>query len=199
MASLKTTNLQTEPELVALLQKGSMTAFEELFGQYSQKLYNFSHSYLKSESESEDIVQEVFLKIWENRSKIKTGTSFQSYLFTIAFNSIKKSFNKKNRQDKFRTDLFNFLSAENTTLENHPNYEMLLSKLDAAIDQMPERRKEIFLLRKKDGIPVHDIAEKMNISSKTVENQITEAMNYLKREFGKDQISGMLFFYIFLE
>lgn len=176
-----------------------MTAFEELFEHYSQKLFHFSYSYLKSESEAEDIVQEVFLKIWENRSKIKTGTSFQSYLFTIAFNSIKKSFNKKSRQDKFRTNLFDFLSTENSTLENHPDYEMLLSKLDAVIEQMPERRKEIFLLRKKDGIPVRDIAEKMNISAKTVENQITEAMNYLKKEFGKDQISGMLFFYIFLE
>jgi RNA polymerase sigma-70 factor (ECF subfamily) len=199
VASLRTNNLQTEQELVALLQKGSMTAFEELFEQYSQKLYHFSLSYLKSELESEDIVQEVFLKIWENRNKIKTGTSFQSYLFTIAFNSIKKSFNKKNRQDKFRTDLFDSLSTENSSLENHPGYEMLLSKLDAAIEQMPERRKEIFLLRKKDGVPVRDIAEKMNISLKTVENQITEAMNYLKKEFGKDQISGMLFFYIFLE
>jgi len=199
VTSLRTNNFQTEQELVALLQKGSMTAFEELFEHYSQKLFHFSYSYLKSESEAEDIVQEVFLKIWENRSKIKTGTSFQSYLFTIAFNSIKKSFNKKSKQDKFHTNLFDFLSTENSTLENHPDYEMLLSKLDAVIEQMPERRKEIFLLRKKDGIPVRDIAEKMNISAKTVENQITEAMNYLKKEFGKDQISGMLFFYIFLE
>ena len=176
-----------------------MTAFESLFEQYSQKLYRFSFSYLKSESESEDVVQEVFLKIWENRGSIKTGTSFQSYLFTIAFNSIRKSFNKKARQDKFHTDLFDFLSTENTSLENHPDYETLLAKLDAAIDRMPTRRKEIFMMRKKEGIPVRDIAKKMAISAKTVENQITEAMNYLKNEFAKDQILGMLFFYIFLE
>jgi len=75
--------------MIALLQKGSIVAFEGLFEQYSQKLYRFSFSYLKSESESEDVVQEVFLKIWENRPSLKTGTSFQSYLFTIAFNSIK--------------------------------------------------------------------------------------------------------------
>jgi len=176
-----------------------MMAFEGLFEQFSQKLYRFSYSYLKSESESEDVVQEVFLKIWENRASLKTGTSFQSYLFTIAFNSIRKSFNKKARQDQFHTDLFDFLSVNNSSLENHPDYETLLSKLDAAIDQMPARRKEIFLKRKKEGKSVHDIADDMKISPKTVENQITEAMNYLKREFDKDRISGMLFFYIFLE
>lgn len=176
-----------------------MPAFESLFEQYSQKLYRFSYSYLKSESESEDVVQEVFLKIWENRANLKTGTSFQSYLFTIAFNSIRKSFNKKARQDQFHNDLFEFLSVDNSSLEIHPDYEALLSKLDTAIDQMPTRRKEIFLKRKKEGKSVRDIAETMNISPKTVENQITEAMNYLKREFDKDRISGMLFFFVFVD
>ena len=176
-----------------------MTAFEGLFEQFSQKLYRFSYSYLKSESESEDVVQEVFLKIWENRASLKTGTSFQSYLFTIAFNSIRKSFNKKAKQDQFRTDLFDFLSVDNLSLENHQDYEVLLSKLDLLIDQMPARRKEIFMKRKKEGKSVRDIAANMNISPKTVENQITEAMNYLKNEFNKDRITGMLFFYIFLE
>lgn len=176
-----------------------MTAFEVLFEQFSQKLYRFSYSYLKSESESEDVVQEVFLKIWENRARLKTGTSFQSYLFTIAFNSIRKGFNKKARQNQFHTDIFDFLSVDNSSLENQPDYEALLSKLDVLIDQMPARRKEIFLKRKKEGISVRDIADTMNISPKTVENQITEAMNYLKKEFDKDRVSGMLFFYIFLE
>jgi len=185
--------------MIASLQKGSMPAFEGLFEQYSQKLYRFSYSYLKSESESEDLVQEVFLKIWENRASLKTGTSFQSYLFTIAFNSIKKSFSKKARQDKYKTALFEFLSVDNPTLENHPDYESLLSKLDLLIDQMPARRKEIFMKRKKEGKSVRDIADSMNISPKTVENQITEAMNYLKKEFDKDRVSGILFFYIFLK
>jgi RNA polymerase sigma-70 factor (family 1) len=196
---LKPNNLQTEQEQIVLLQKGSISAFEGLFEQYSRKLYRFSFSYLKSESEAEDVVQEVFMKIWENRHKLKTGTSFQSYLFTIAFNSIRKSFNQKTRKDQFHTDLFDFLSEDNASIENHPDYETLLTKLEVLIDQMPARRKEIFMKRKKEGKSVREIALMMNISSKTVENQITEAMNYLKKEFDKDRISGMLFFYIFLE
>jgi len=188
-----------EQEMVFLLQKGSMSAFEKLFEYYSQKLYRFALSYLKSDLEAEDLVQEVFLKIWENRTNIKTGTSFQSYLFTIAFNSIRKNFNDKAKLDKFRTDLLDFLSHENPSLENRPDFESLLTKLDSLIDQMPERIKEIYLMRKKEGKAVRDIAEKLSISTKTVENQITEAMNYLKKEIAKDQISGILFFYMFLD
>jgi RNA polymerase sigma-70 factor (ECF subfamily) len=64
---------------------------------------------------------------------------------------------------------------------------------------MPDRRREIFVKRKKEGKSVREIAIEMNISLKTVENQITEAMNYLKKEFDNDRISGMLFFYVFVD
>ena len=195
---MKKTNFQTEQEMVALLQRGSMAAFETLFESYSQKLYRFSLSYLKSEIDAEDIVQEIFLKLWENRSGIKTGTSFQSYLFTIASNAIRKNFKKNARLKKFHIELFDSLVIENPALEEQPNFEELLSKLDLLIDQMPNRRKEIFLKRKKEGKSVHDIASELEISDKTVENQITEAMNYLRKSFSGDKISLEIFFLLFL-
>lgn len=189
----------TEQQLISLLQSGSQYAFECLFESYSQKLYRFSLSYLKSEAEAEEIVQNVFLKIWENRNKIRKETSFQSYLFTIAFNNIRKHFNNKSRDEKYRTEILEFLAFENTALESKPELEVLIAKLEQLIGRMPDRRKEIFLKRKKEGKSVRDIAEEMAISPKTVENQITEAMNYLKKEFRDDQIARILFFYIFME
>ena len=195
---MRSPDFQTEQEMIVSLQRGSISAFESLFENYSQKLYRFSYSYLKSESEAEDVVQEVFLKLWENRSRLKIGTSFQSYLFTIAFNSILKSFNKKVKQDKFRTDLFELLATENTSLEDQLDFEALLSKLDLLIEQLPARRKEIFLKRKKERKTVQTIALEMGISEKTVENQITEAMNFLRKSFGEDKISGKLFFLLFI-
>lgn len=189
----------TEQELISLLRSGSQFAFERLFENYSQKLYRFSLSYLKSETEAEEIVQDVFLKLWENRDKLRNETSFQSYLFTIAFNDIRKNFNKKARDERYRTEIFDFLSDENPSIETNPDFETLVVKLESLIDQMPDRRKEIFRKRKQEGKAIRDIAREMEISQKTVENQITEAMNFLKKEFGKDRISGLLFFYIFLD
>ena len=191
---MKKEDFQTETELIASLQRGSVTAFEILFENYSQKLYRFSFSYLKSEAEAEDIVQEVFLKIWQNRSSLKTETSFQSYLFTIAFHAIQKSFNKKRQQQKFRLDLFELLASENPSLEEQLNFETLITRLHQLIEQLPTRRKEIFFKRKKEGKSIQNIALEMGISEKTVENQITEAMNSLRKSFGEDKIAGKLFF-----
>lgn len=189
----------TEQQLVSLLRSGSQFAFERLFESYSQKLYRFSLSYLKIETEAEEIVQDVFLKLWENRKQLKSDTSFQSYLFTIAFNAIRKHFNRKSRKEQYTTEILESLASDNASIETNPDYELLVAKLEQLIGQMPERRKEIFIKRKKESISVHDIALSMNISPKTVENQITEAMNFLKKEFEKERITGMLFFYVFME
>lgn len=195
---MKKDDIQTENELITSLQRGSVNAFEILFENYSQKLYRFSFSYLKSETEAEDVVQEVFLKIWQNRSSLKTETSFQSYLFTIAFHAIQKSFNKKTKQQKFRLDLFAFLAAENSSLEEQLNFETLIARLNQLIEQLPTRRKEIFFKRKKEGKSIQNIALEMGISEKTVENQITEAMHSLRKSFSGDKISGQLFSLIFI-
>lgn len=196
---MKNQQTHTEQQLISLLRNGSQFAFERLFENYSQKLYRFSLSYLKSETEAEEIVQDVFLKLWENREKLRNETSFQSYLFTIAFNDIHKHFNKKARDERYRTEILDSLSDENPAIETNPDFEALVIKLESLIEQMPERRKEIFRKRKKEAKSVKDIAREMSISPKTVENQITEAMNFLKKEFGNDRISGLLFFYVFLE
>jgi RNA polymerase sigma-70 factor (family 1) len=190
-------NNHNDQELIALLRRGSPLAFKTLFDKYSQKLYRFSLQYLKSDTDSEEIVQEVFLKLWQNREQIKSDTSFKSYLFTIAFNAILKQFNQKNKTEKYRQDIFESLAEQAPSLETHLNYEALLDKLEKLIEQMPERRREIFLKRKKEGKSVKEIAEEMNISSKTVENQITEAMNFLRKSFGEDKISGPLFLFLF--
>ncbi len=184
--------------MITSLKRGSVSSFESLFENYSQKLYRFSFSYLKSETEAEDIVQEVFLKIWQNRNALKTGTSFQSYLFTIAFHAIQKSFNNKAKQKKFSLDLFQILSEENPALEDQLNFETLLLRLNQLIELLPSRRKEIFLKRKREGKSISVIAREMGISGKTVENQITEAMHSLRKTFMEDKIAGKFFFLLFI-
>ncbi len=195
---MKKIDFQPETEIIASLKRGSVNAFESLFERYSQKLYRFSYSYLKSETEAEDVVQEVFLKIWKNRGSLKTETSFQSYLFTIAFHSIQKSFNKKTQQQKFQLDLFELLVVENSPFEDQLDFEALLTRLNQLIEQLPTRRKEIFLKRKKEGKSIQLIASEMGISEKTVENQITEAMHSLRNAFRGERISGKLFFLLFM-
>ncbi len=188
----------SEEELVFLLKGGSQDAFGQLFGTYSPKLYRFALSYLKTETDAEEIVQEVFLKLWERHSSLKNEKSFQSYLFTIAFNAIKNKFNRKMREEKYKHELFELFSCEKPTLESKLNFEKLLDKLDFYIDQLPEKRKKVFLKRKKEGKSIDMIASEMGISPKTVKNQITEAMKSLKKSFDNEDISTILFYFLFV-
>jgi RNA polymerase sigma-70 factor (ECF subfamily) len=191
-------DLHTEQELVVALRNNSGGAFKQLFDRYSQKLFHFVLSYLKSDVESEEIVQEVFLKIWENRGNLKNDKSFKSYLFTIAFNAIKKYFNKKMREDKYTHDLIEWLGEEKPEVETKIEFEALIDKLDSLIDQFPEKRKKIFLSRKKEGKSVDAIAREMDISPKTVKNHITQGMQSLKKSFEGDHISALLFYFLFV-
>ena len=91
---------QREVELVKQLRKGDLAAFDSLFNTYNKKLFYFAKGYLKSTEDAEGLVQEVFIKIWENRSTLKEHLSFNSYLYTITYNSILKFFRKKGREKK---------------------------------------------------------------------------------------------------
>jgi RNA polymerase sigma-70 factor (family 1) len=195
---MKMPNKYSDQELIRQLRQGSAPAFKLLFDKYSQILYRFSFRYLKSEADSQEIVQDVFLKLWQNREQIKSDTSFKSYLFTIAFNTILKHFNQKIKAGKYSLDILDALAEENPALETRYQYELLVERLEELIGQMPERRRAIFLKRKKEGLSVKEIAAEMNISVKTVENQITEAMNFLRKSFGDDKIATSLFLLLFL-
>lgn len=137
------------------------------------------------------------MKLWETRRNLKSNKSFKSYLFTIAFNVIKKKFNQKMRNEKYKHDLFEWLGQEKPSLESRIDFETLLEKLDFLIEQLPEKRKAIFLKRKKEGKSIQLIADEMDISQKTVKNQITEAMRFLKKSFD-DDVSAMLFYFLFI-
>lgn len=93
----------TDNSLITQLRNGNKGAFKLLFDKYGNRLYQFSLKYLREKEDAEDLLSEVFLKIWQNRGTLKTSTSFQSYLFTIAYNNIRQRFLKKTgKKNTFR-------------------------------------------------------------------------------------------------
>jgi len=180
------------------LKKGDHSAFEKIFERYSKQLFQFSLSYLKSEAVAEDIVQEVFIKIWNSRSDIKTNTSFQSYLFTITLNSVRKYFNQLSRLNEVKHDIIFESSGYKPDFDDKSNYQFMLDKLEELINQMPEKRREVFIKKKLEAKSLKEISEELDITPKTVEYHITEAMRFLRSEFEKLQVQGMIFFHLFI-
>ena len=187
-----------DSRLLKELKKGDHVAFKRIFELYSSQLFQFSLSYLKSKEAAEDIVQEVFVKIWNNRENIKTDKSFQSYLFTIALNSVRKYFNKLSRLHELKHEILIDFSKQKTDFDDVRDYQSLLDKLDELIHEMPEKRRAVFIKKKIEGKSLKDISEELNITTKTVEYHIAEAMKFLKKEFAKLQIQGLIFFQLFV-
>ncbi len=168
---------------VSYLKLGNSRAFEQLFLKYQKKLYHFGYKILKNKEEAENLVQEVFIDIWENREQINEDKSFSGYIFKIAKNKIYNILRKKiNEQMYFDYITKHGNKAEELKTEGYfsHKYEETYEKL---INSLPERRKEIFLMSRNDGLTYKEIALKLNISENTVDTQIRNALDYLREKY----------------
>jgi len=165
---------------VSLMKAGNSFAFERMYFKYSKKLYNFAFNILKNKEDAEGLVQNVFMKIWETRSEINTELSFGGYIFRIAknmlLNQLKKKINEKVYLDYLLT------SPEDTILpvDQEINFLELSLEIERLINDLPEKRREIFLLSRKEGLTYREISERLNISVNTVNTQISKSLEYIR-------------------
>jgi RNA polymerase sigma-70 factor (ECF subfamily) len=183
--------------LIEKLLNGDLRSFDELYGKYAKKLYGFSIKYLKNESEAEELVQKVFVKVWEKRNTLKRDTSFKSYLFTIAYNDILKFFRSKSYHQAYIREAMEVNDTSDKSADGI-YYNSVLELVDKLIDKLPERRRLIFIKSRKEGKSAKEIAEELEISAGTVDNNISEALKFLKSNLNQDLLA-LLFFCLFLQ
>lgn len=188
-------NHKDESLLVKELSKGNILAFNELFREYSKRLYGFAFGYLKSESEAEELVQEVFTIVWAKRTQLKHELSFKSFLFTISFNIIRKHFRSKaHLSDYLRSGL---MDESDTDTSKQVSYNSLYQFIFSLVNKLPEKRRLIFIKSRFEGLSIQEISEELDISHKTVENQLTSALAYIRENLKKENIGAILFFALF--
>lgn len=167
-------------ELIGRLKHHDKEAFNLLFYMYAEKIFKFSLTFFNAEAEAEEIVQEVFLKIWLKRKTISNPSTFNAYIYTIAknliFNNLKKNIYKK----KYESYLYSNHQAHQNDTENEVLYEETKQRIEKALDQLPKKRREVFLLSRQEGFKNKEIAEKLNISIKTVESHMSLSLKYLR-------------------
>ena len=186
---------ESESLLVRNLSKGNLLAFNTLYRAYSGRLYRFALGYLKSEAEAEELVQEVFTIIWEKRSDLKEELSFKSFLFTISFNIIRKHFRTK----AYLSDYLKNGTASEQDMQTSQKilFDSLYQYINELVNKLPARRKEIFIKSRFEGLCIKEIAEKMKISHKTVENQLTDALKFIRTNLNRESLPVVLFFMLF--
>lgn len=190
--------INSDKELIRKLKKGEIEAFNRIFYAYSSKLYHFAYGYLKSKEDAEEMVQEIFSKIWDKRADIKEEFEFRSYLFSIAFNYIKKYFRSKALINKY-TEFATINNLESEQIQEDVNYVSLKLRVDQLVNQMPEKRKTVFFKSRVEGKNSKEIAVEMNISPSTVENHLNQALKFLRLHLKDENLAGLLFFWLFIQ
>lgn len=151
------------------------------------------------EADAEEIVQEVFIKIWESRGKIDVYSSFESFLFTIAYNAtislIRKRVNEKKYLEHLKS-MQQFIYAPDITDEIH--FKELNEKVQSLVNELTPRQKEIFQLSRKEGLTHDEIAKRLNISVNTVKKHMSNTLSLLKSNIDSSLLVNLLFIYLFL-
>lgn len=178
--SLPGNNFSTsEKALLLRVAEGNENAFAELFNTYYNQLGDFINRIAESEEITQEIVQDVFLKIWINRQALAQVDSFKAYLFTVArnhaFNCLKQTARQRNRQKEYE---YYELQAAGTQYEEATID--FLPLVEKAVDLLPPRQRSVFLLSRKEGISHELIARKLNISHETVKKHMVLALRFLR-------------------
>lgn len=190
--------LYSDEELMREIKANNMIAFDVLYKKYCKKLYKFGYSILKSEEETENLIQDVFLNLWENRHKVEKDSSIKSYVFTIAYNSAISVIRKKARESEFVEYLKSLQEINEAPVNVELEYNELTNKLDEIIKALPERQKEVYLLHKVENLKYNEIAERLNISVNTIENHMSRALKTIRKKLDNYSLIGLLFWYLFV-
>ena len=176
-----------------------MLAFDAIYNKYCKRLYGFVIRYVKQEEDAEEIVQEVFMKIWETRSKIDIYSSFDSFLFTITYNSAISLLRKKASEKRY-LDYLKSLQEVNLApeLTEEIQFHELNTKLQALLNELTPRQREIFQLSRNEGLSHREIAEKLDISVNTVKNHMVSILNYLRDKLDNGLMINLLFICLFI-
>ncbi len=167
-----------EKELIKQLQIGDTNAYKYLFTEYYDWLCNYVYKLCGNKSIAEDIVQEALIKFWEKRKSIKISSSVKNYLFRTCYNQFLQHVKSKKVQFD-RLDKIQWEAISEDSLESDVN-DIRIEKLNSLIDQLPLRCRQIFVQNKFDKRKYKEIAIDMGISIKTVENQMSKALHFLR-------------------
>jgi RNA polymerase sigma-70 factor (ECF subfamily) len=170
--------------LIRQLKEGSHEAYTALYKFYLPELYAFIFSIAASKTFAEEVVQETFVRIWENRATIRVEASFKSYLFTIARNYLLNEFRRQINHPLLAeyVEYANQLQFSENTTERQVDFSEFCEELNRAKQKLSPRQLEIFHLNKELGRPVAAIALQLGIAEQSVRNQLSTTLSILRRE-----------------
>ncbi len=166
------------------LKKGNLEAYDYLVDSYCHELCVYAGSLARDKYAAEDIVQNVFLKLWEQRAKLNSKFSIKSFLYRSVYNEFIDQYRKKvtltEVENEYNRRLNSMVTSENTSEIND-----LIALVKEEIQHLPPRCKEMFILSKQEGLTNIEIAQYLKVSTKAVERQMTRAFSIIRKKVGE--------------
>ena len=169
--------------------------FEMIYKQHFSMLVGFAYQYVEDSDNAEDIVQEVFSKLWNRAEQPDIRTTVKSYLFGAVRNACLNHL----RHQKVKEAHEKESTYELTNIDSFLEMDELQSKLEEALSRLPEKRRQIFELSRFEGKKYHEIAEELNISVKTVETQMSRALKVMREALSSYLIYLIIFSIVFMD
>ncbi len=171
-------------QLVSRLKVGDKKAFEEIFRKYREKIYYFAIRYYNSAEDVENVVQDVFIKLWDERAGVKEELSLNNYIYTIAKNHLFNLQRKKINEKAYRSYIVDHL-VQTPNLEDELIYADLKESIDKIIDDLPAQRKKVFMMGNMEGLSNKEVASLLKLSIRTIEVHKSLALQTLRKAFKK--------------
>lgn len=162
------------------LVPGNEAAFEAVFRQHYGVLCNYAHTYLRDRDEAEEIVQAAFLAFWEKRHSLEVHTSVKAYLFSMVRNASLNTLTRKKMQEKYAKE--KLLTTDSSESNQPVESDELAQRIAAALQKLPEQCRVIFTMSRFEELKYAEIAAELNLSVKTVENQIGKALKIMREQ-----------------
>lgn len=175
----------SEQEIVGAIRQGDEGIFEETFRKYYQSLCNYANSVLKEMDEAEEIVQNLFLSIWEKRADLEITISLKSYLYRAVHNHCLNRIKHLKIREEYQQYATNFYDVSYESVGQTVAKNELELKIEEAIRKLPEQCRLIFKMSRFEELKYHEIANQLGLSPKTVENQIGKALKILRLELAE--------------
>ena len=167
-------------ELLDLLRSGNRDAFCEIYNRYWKKIFTVAANKTGQCEEAEEIVQDIFISLWQRRHSIEITTSLNAYLAVSVKYRVIKVLAKRYQYNKYADHSLNFISSSTNSTEELVEFEELKSRLEALVSNLPEKCRLVYRLSREQGLSQKQIAEEYGISEKTVEAHIGKALKALR-------------------
>lgn len=173
-----------ETLILKSLAKGDQASFDKLFRKYYKYLVSIAYTYVKDENAAKDMVQDVYLDLWNRRTTLNINQSIKYYLRRAVINTCLAAKRKTDRLE-INSEKIDLNPGSVETTKNTVAYNELNNSVETIINTLPERCREIYILSRTRNLSHKEIATKLNISTKTIENQMTKALKTLRTELKK--------------